>query len=809
VPAGNAIVGTGDFTVELWVYHTAANAWAGYYYQGEGGSGGGINFRKNTSNQLSLSHDGVIDVITSTATVPINQWAHVAVTRSSGTVRLFIDGVVVGTTSYTANFTGSTGQQTIGSITSGLFFHAGYISNFRAVKGTAVYTAAFTPATAPLTAIAGTEILTCQSAGLIDNSIKANTVTKGGDVSTQRFSPFAPTVQTPLSHSVYFDGTGDYLTLPSSSAFSMGTGNFTIEAWIYATSSGTQRIVSSTGNNFEFLLVNTGSNVYLNWYDGVGDTTSGSNYVPQNSWTHVAVSRSGTSLKLFINGVVSGSSTNSVNLPSSPTLYIGRYGGSDTNSFVGYLSNLRITNTAVYTANFTPPTAPLTAVAGTSLLTCQSPTIVDNSANRFTITAFGDTRARQQNPFGWTTSTPEYSTQVYGSSAYFDGSDYLELPADSLPLKMNSADFTIEFWVYPTTGPNHSWTPFLTFGTSGGGKEIRISQNINGTGYGYLIPDNAGSSDIYAGFGTLPTNQWHHIALVRSGSIVKFYRNGVVVGTTTSVSFNHTTNSGNRIGHPQAAYADGSYIGYISDVRVVKAALYTSNFVPPQAPLTTVANTMLLMNMDKAAIADKSSKVVAETVGDTKLSTAVKKYGSASMYFDGTGDYLTFATNPQYAFGTGDFTIECWVNSANVSSSQKGFLQTSDTAGGFQTSYTSGITFLFGAGASGGNAVSLSGAIVSNIAGTYVGSSTAVITADTWTHVALVRSSGTATMYVNGISVGSASAPGNCTGNNLVVGGYYSTGYLYSGYLDDLRITKGYARYTANFTPPTEALLTK
>lgn len=168
-PAGTAIMGTGDFTVELWVYHTAADAWSGYYYQGEGGSGGGINFRKNNLNQLSLSHDGVVDVFTTTATVPINQWVHIACTRSSGTIRFFINGAVVGNVSYAANFTGSAGAQTIGSITSGVYFLAGYISNFRVVKGTAVYTAVFTPSTAPLTAITGTEILTCQSNRIKDN----------------------------------------------------------------------------------------------------------------------------------------------------------------------------------------------------------------------------------------------------------------------------------------------------------------------------------------------------------------------------------------------------------------------------------------------------------------------------------------------------------------------------------------------------------------------------------------------------------------------------------------------------------------
>ena len=186
--------------------------------------------------------------------------------------------------------------------------------------------------------------------------------------------------------------------------------------------------------------------------------------------------------------------------------------------------------------------------------------------------------------------------------------------------------------------------------------------------------------------------------------------------------------------------------------------------------------------------------------GNSQISTAQSKFGGASAYFDGNGDYLSTNSSNDFAFGTGDFTVECWIYSSDVSNpAQRGFLQTSDTAGGLKTSYTTGITILQGSTVSSG----LNGGLVANVAGTSVGSSTAVITTNTWYHIALVRNSGTSTLYLNGTSVGSGTTTGNCSGTYLSIGGYYNTSYLYQGYLDELRITKGVARYTSNFTPQT------
>jgi hypothetical protein len=829
-PSGRAEIATGEFTIEAWVFPTVFNT-TNFIISDNNWSTG-----QNGGYRVYIKSDGKIElaastatwnsypvVLTSTSTVPLNKWSHVALTRnSSNVIRCFINGVQDATSvTYSSPLNQSTAYEPVTQIAAviadgGLYdVFTGYISNLRVVNGTGgcLYTAAFTPPTEPLTAVRGTKLLTCQSPNLVDNSLNAYTITKNGDVRVERFSPFAPTIQTPKTHSIYFDGTGDYITSPALAANQL-TGDFTVECWFNMTGyvngmGGLIGMGGTTSSNSTGVTIYPETNGKLGFKvtDTLGIVLS-TTVISLGTWYHVALVRSGSTNTLYVNGVAEATSTATPTWAATPTISIGKaWLESAYTNFNGYISNVRIVKgTAVYTSNFTPPTEALTAVPNTYLLTCQDPAFIkDNSTNQLALTTYGDTKARRQNPFGVTTTTTEYSPQTYGGSGYFDGTDDKLTIANYSGLAFGTNDFTIQTWFYTTassleqvvaTNGWSSYAPWLIRIDSS--NTLRL--NMSTSGGGWVVNE--------ASLGTILTNQWYHVAVTRKSGTIRAFVNGIQQYTTTLASSLYNGSQALNV----AGRSDASVPlkGYLTDLQLVNGtALYTNNFVPPQAPLTAVQNTTLLLNMDKAAIADKSGKVSLETVGDAKLSTTIKKYGSASMYFDGTGDYLTFATNPQYAFGTGDFTVECWVNSADVSSSQKGFLQTSATAGGFQTTYTSGITFLFGAGVSGGNAVSLSGGIVSNIAGTYVGSSTSVITANTWTHVALVRSAGTATMYVNGVSVGSASATGNCTGTNLVVGGYYSTGYLYNGYLDDLRITRGYARYTANFTPPTEALLIK
>ena len=134
------------------------------------------------------------------------------------------------------------------------------------------------------------------------------------------------------------------------------------------------------------------------YYTGSANFLTTSTAIPVNTWTHLAFVNNAGSLTIYINGVSSatGSISGSPQINTSVPLLIGNTNGTSTNF---YMSNLRITNTAVYTSGFTPPTAPLTAISGTQLLTANAPTFTDASSNNFTIANYGDYIA-SQNPFG-------------------------------------------------------------------------------------------------------------------------------------------------------------------------------------------------------------------------------------------------------------------------------------------------------------------------------------------------------------------------------------------------------------------------
>jgi len=212
--------------------------------------------------------------------------------------------------------------------------------------------------------------------------------------------------------STYFDGTGDYLTVSDNAVMEFGSSDVTIEMWLKTTTSDfydtlLARDPSGLALGAFVLLMNPGTSGDISLYAGDYSlfgalmVTSGAS-VRDNAWHHIAIVRNGSAWNTYIDGVSRASQTWSGSVTDlSAGFNIGRdpyY----TREYAGYISNLRVVKgTAVYTSGFTVPTSPLTAISGTSLLTCnnQSGAIVDSSTNNLTITAFGNAGADPTNPF--------------------------------------------------------------------------------------------------------------------------------------------------------------------------------------------------------------------------------------------------------------------------------------------------------------------------------------------------------------------------------------------------------------------------
>ena len=821
-----------SFTIEGWIFPTrnytgGQNGFRNIISKrvsGSTNSSWAVMLRYN-SNEL-MFYCGNSNIFYSTSQIQLNAWTHFAWTYDAGTsiAKVYVNGVLDKTvTSYTISVNNSAGIS-IGSIyddTGTYSNYGGYISNLRVVKGTAVYTSNFVPSNAPLTAISGTSLLTCQSSTFVDNSpnnftitVNGNTtvatasnsglpITRNGNTTQGTFSPYGD------FWSNYFDGSGDYLTVPANAAFGFDA-DFTIEVWVNTTTFSTdtqfRRVVSlgpDGAANINLLFTADLSSASSNVSVFAGTLlVSGTIPVANGAWNHVAVSRSGTSLRLFVNGVQSGSTaTTSTNFSGGTTngVTVGKYPGAN-GHFLGYISNLRIVKgTAVYTSNFTPSTAPLTAISGTSLLTCQSNRFIDNSSNNFALTVNGDTSVQPFSPFN---PTAAYSPSVNGGSGYFDGTTDFIYAADNAEFNFGSGNFTIEFWAKFT---GNAASSVGVFGKSGTGfVSIKLEQGTLGTFYLYMSTNGSSwTHTIQFTTAGVMSGAWGHIAIVRNSATVTVYSNGVSVASanlSTSALSNSsdpfvigstTTNTG------WTYYAP--WTGYISNFRVVKGtAVYTSNFTPPTAPLTAITNTSLLCNFTNAGIFDNAMKNDLETVGNAQISTSVKKYGTGSMYFDGSGDALYIPDTPNLKFGTGDFTLEAWVYATATPSAQY-----AQIIG--RTQYGSTGDWMFQIT----NAMKLTIYINNGFAAT----STGAISLNTWTHVAATRSGSSVKLFINGTQDGSgtssASTENNASGQYTIGADQGADAAVYTGYIDDLRITKGVARYTANFTPPTQAFPNK
>lgn len=360
IPGNATAFGTGDFTIEYWmltqqslvsngdILDNRNNSNAPFSSGGDTtGSSSGFGFNAGST---SLVYNGTIN---------LNQWYHIAYVRHSGVATLYINGVVASSAADTYNYGASPNHMLIGQrYATPLLPWYGYFTDFRMVSGTAVYTSAFTPPTSPLTAISGTSfLLGCRNSNLVDVTQNMDFANAGGVTVSTTQSKFN-------GSSLNFSGTstGYARAYFNSNVTNFGTGNFTVEAWIYPTSTPNAWYIMdgrTTGNGpFAFFFSNSGNN--LSWVMSSGSVQSSGYAVSTNTWTHVAAVRNNGTTTIYANGVSKLSFADTGSYPSSSYVTLGTIGSSPgtEDNFVGYMQELRISSIAQYTANFTPPTAP-------------------------------------------------------------------------------------------------------------------------------------------------------------------------------------------------------------------------------------------------------------------------------------------------------------------------------------------------------------------------------------------------------------------------------------------------------------------
>lgn len=625
-----------------------------------------------------------------------------------------------------------------------------------------------------------------------DSSTNNFTITRNGNTTQGTFSPFSQT-----GWSNYFDGSGDYLSAPSNAAFDIKSGNFTIEFWLYPQASNYTFLIrrqQTTGSYLGWSVRKDTSNL-ITFDTGTPGSLFSNNPVTLNTWTHVAVVKSSTTVTIYLNGISNGSFTIPSTTEDTSSLFVGGTDHAAAECLNGYMSNVRIVKgTAVYTSNFTPPTAPLTNITNTSLLTCQSNRFVDNgtanSGSGFTLTVNGNTSVQAFSPFA---PTAAYSASTVGGSGYFDGTgDYLGLSTQSA-FPTSTQEFTVEFWAYKL----NAWSTnnqYIFDSSASGGFQIWVN-----TGDGVLrLGRSAVAVVLDYNYSSLQINTWTHFAYSRKGNDFALWVNGTRVATTTNTNGFATANDTQVIGAPYTG-SSSFWNGYLSSIRVVRGSYVydtaSSTITVPTAPLTAISGTSLLTNFTNAAIIDNTAKNVLETVVDAQISTTQSKFGGASLYFDGSGDYLIMPDAQTGQFLTGDFTVEYWCRFGSQGTNyapQVGTLTSASPSGtwrfgtftnngGVYLAYHNGSTFVdvqFGSTAYNDN---------------------------TWRHFALTRSGTTVRAFVDGTQVGTnQTVSQNFNSSNKVsVGAELLNPTYFNGYIDDLRITKGIARYTSNFTPQT------
>jgi hypothetical protein len=627
------------------------------------------------------------------------------------------------------------------------------------------------------------------------------------------------------SYAAYFNGSTQYLNV--STATIAATGQFCIEAWVFQTG----RSVSASQGIFSQYSAGVSGRFYfrfnsdkLSFSTSAGDNISTSS-VYVNTWYHVAVTRDASNvLRLFINGVLDYNATVTQSLQVTTPQIGGIANGELWN---GYISNLRTVSGAIPTAYqtasttngtvvFKPSIEPLSTTSqgasGTSLLTLQNATIIDNSSNAYTITNNGTvTTSINYGVFGAIAKPPTVEYLVVaggggGGNGGGGGAGGLLAGVDPVP---NGQTLLV------TVGGGGNGSTTAAAGSTGSNSVFgNITANGGGGGSGYQTAGAAGGSGGGGGRSDLTTGGLGGVGISGQGN-----SGGTGIGSSNTASGGGggagtvglpaiTNGYGGNGGAGIASSISGTVTSYAGGGGAWGATLGSS--AGGVGGGGTGANGTANTGGGGAGGGSGTgynggSGIVIVSYPDTYASPTtttgsptVSTSGSGSLYFDGDDDYLSFANNAALNLGSSNFTLECWFYCSSAPTANDGVITKGNTSSTGSEAWS--LEFVNSSGNIGYSA----GAY--NSMSSYILSSSTAATLNAWNHVAVVRNGTSHTMYLNGVSVATATASYTVTSaGSLYVGtGWYApTTRDYIGYISNARLVIGTVVYTSAFTPST------
>lgn len=570
-----------------------------------------------------------------------------------------------------------------------------------------------------------------------------------------------------------FDGVDDWVTVADRATLDL-TSSYTYSAWVKPETSTPWQtlLMKERGQTFSYALYGTSDNVQPSSWSGE-DRVLGPDALALNTWTHVAVTQGGGTMRMYVNGVQVGSHAAAAAVPSDGVLRLGGNGIWSTEWFKGVMDDVRIYDqtldaTQIRTIRDTavggttqPPPAPTGPVGAWGFDETSGTTATDGSGRKHDGTISGATRVAGR----------------FGNGLQFDGVDDWVTVADDNDLDLTSP-YTLEAWVKPRT--RAKWQTVFV-------KEL----GTTGMGYGlYATSDTDrpsawnGAYSVY-GPSAVATSGWQHVAVTVADGTQRLYVDGVQVATS-SAGFAPQTSGPLRIGGSNVWQTE-FFAGTLDELRVYQRALSASEIaadrltpvtdgaVPPPDPEPEPGNGPVAafgFGDGSGTVARDSSGAARNGAVSGATWTTAGKNGGA-LKFDGVNDWVTVADADALDLTTA-WTLSAWVRPESTTPWQTIALKEA------------------GAGMSYGLYAR------SDLAGPSVWTSTswiyrpAALAQTTWTHVTATMSGGTLRFYVDGVlreTLTSAAAPVPSTGP-LRIGGNAVWGEWFKGTIDDVRVYK-------------------